>query len=112
MLTAEAFLQLRYSKPSMRQHTQLTRWLTLVGLAGAFLAVLPLAIGAGFLHRDAPGSEATCAICHVVHMSALPGVPARIPVVLAALEWLIVAEMPIVHTPAAALNSPPRAPPA
>ena len=96
----------------MRQHTQLSRWLAVVGLAGAFLAVLPLAIGAGFLHSDAPGSEATCSICHVVHISAMPGVPARIPVVLAALEWLIVAETPIVQTPPAALNSPPRAPPA
>jgi hypothetical protein len=95
----------------MRRHTQPRKWLLVFGLAGAFFAVLPLAIGAGFLHSDAPGSEATCSICHVMHIPALPFAWTQMPVGVTTIEWLIPPAVPIVHDPSTTLNSSPRAPP-
>ena len=46
----------------------------LAALAAALAAIIPIAIGAGFWHTDAPGSDATCPICHVAHMPVLPGI--------------------------------------
>src|SRR5579862_2917409 len=48
-------------------------WVQFVCFGAAALALLPLAIGAAYWHQDAPGSEATCAICHVAHLTPLPG---------------------------------------
>jgi hypothetical protein len=88
------------------------RWLQLTCLGAAMFAVLLLAIGAAFWHQDAPGSEATCAICHVAHLTPLLG--AAIGALSAPLfiAWHLPAETQISHASPATLNAPPRAPPA
>jgi len=81
-------------------------------LSAAMLAVLLLAIGAGFWHQDAPRSEATCSICHLAHLtpalgSLLAGLSA--PLVIA---WHLPADTHVTQSAPTALSAPPRAPPA
>jgi hypothetical protein len=78
----------------------------------ALMAVLPVAIGASFWHTDAPGTEATCPICHLAHMPVLPGAATSVLVSPTAVEWVVPAGTQIAHAAPAALDSPPRAPPA
>jgi hypothetical protein len=80
-------------------------------LAAAFLAVLFVASGAALWHVDAPGSEATCTICHLAHMPVLPGMSSVAPAASALVVWLVPAEEKVAHTAPAGLDSPPRAPP-
>ena len=80
-------------------------------LVAAVLAVLFVASGAALWHLDAPGSEATCPICHAVHMPALRGAPAETLASPTTFGWLVVPEARLAHAAPAALNAPPRAPP-
>jgi hypothetical protein len=75
-------------------------------------AVMLIATGASLWHIDAPGSAATCPICHYAHISALPGLPAGSVTVQVSLAWIVPAA-PIVGNAAPVLQaSAPRAPPA
>ena len=59
----------------MKADSRYHRWLQLAALTAALAAVVLLASGISFWHTDAPGSDATCPICHVAHVSATaPGV--------------------------------------
>jgi hypothetical protein len=88
------------------------RWLERATLVAAFAAALVLASGVSLWHWDAPGSEATCSICHVAHMPALPGVFAGTSAILTASAWIVPVEICISHAAPCMLDSPPRAPPA
>lgn len=95
----------------MSNKDQRSSWLRLAVLATALAAVLLVASGASLWHHDAPGSEATCPICHVAHMpvlSGMPGVPLSAPALVA---WVMPAETQVAHVAPAALDFPPRAPP-
>src|ERR1700758_2946138 len=87
-------------------------WVRFACLGAATLAVLLLAIGAALWHQDAPGSEATCSICHLAHLTpvldcGIAGLSA--PLVIA---WYVPAETHITQAAPTALSSGPRAPPA
>src|ERR1700679_3851822 len=88
------------------------RWLRLAALAAALAAIIPIAIGAGFWHTDAPGSEATCPICHVAHMPVLPGIATSVLSTPKVVDWVVPAAVRVSHSAPAGLDSPPRAPPA
>ncbi|PYU34700.1 MAG: hypothetical protein DMG31_05555 [Acidobacteria bacterium] len=79
--------------------------------AAAF-AVLLLAVGAAFWHQDEPGSEATCAICHVAHLTPLPGSPVGALPAPLFVAWHQPAEAQLQQLSPSTLNAPPRAPPA
>ena len=83
------------------------RWLRLVVLTAALTAILLVASGASLWHIDAPGSEATCTICHLAHLPALAGVLTSAPVVPALVAWIAPAETQVAHLAPAALSSPP-----
>src|ERR1700722_4020603 len=87
------------------------RWLRLAILTVAIAAVLFVAAGASLWHLDAPGSEATCPICHLAHMPALRGLfasPLTDPVVV---SWIVPADAKVSHATPVSLDSPPRGPP-
>jgi hypothetical protein len=88
------------------------RWLRLAALAAALAAIIPVAIGAGFWHTDAPGSDATCPICHVAHMPVLPGIAASVLIAPTVIARFVAAEKQAAHSLSSTLDSPPRAPPA
>src|ERR1700691_5944395 len=88
------------------------RWLCLAALTAALVAILPVAIGAAFWHTDAPGSEATCSICHVAHMPVLPGIVTTVLATPTTVAWLAPADARNARAAPSSLDSPPRAPPA
>ena len=88
-----------------------SQWLRFAVLITALLAVLFVASGAASLHVDAPGSEATCPICHAVHMPALRGAPAEALASFETVARLVVPEARLTQAVPAALHAPPRAPP-
>ncbi len=88
------------------------RWLRFAALAVALAAIFPIAIGAGFWHTDAPGSDAACPICHVAHMPVLPGIGAIVLIAPTIIARFVVAEKQADHSLSSGLDSPPRAPPA
>jgi hypothetical protein len=87
------------------------QWLHLAVLTTALLAVLFVASGAALWHLDAPGSAATCPICHAVNMPALHAVWSGALVSPVTTAWLEIPETRVTHAPPAASNAPPRAPP-
>jgi hypothetical protein len=88
------------------------RWLRLAMLTIAVAAVLFVAAGGSLWHLDAPGSEATCPICHLAHMSALRGMPVGSLPAPVTIQWLVPAEAQVGHSAPVSLDSSPRAPPA
>jgi hypothetical protein len=88
------------------------RWLHAAVLVAACAAILLVASGISFWHTDAPGSEATCPICHVAHMPVLPGTAASVPSTPSVVAWVLPAEVRVSHAAPAGLDSPPRGPPA
>ncbi len=90
----------------------LFRWAPVAILGLAVAAILFLASGAAFLHYDAPGSVATCPICHFAHMPVLLGAHATIIVARSTIAWIVATNPRLGHAPADKLHSPPRAPPA
>jgi hypothetical protein len=96
----------------MNRGSNRLRWLPLAAFTAAMLAIVPVAIGASFWHTDAPGSEATCQICHVAHMPALPGIATSVQAAPKVVAWVEPAQAQISHSAPAGLDSPPRAPPA
>jgi hypothetical protein len=88
------------------------RWLSGAALAAALAAILFVALGTAFWHTDAPGSEATCSICHVAHMPVLPGSAAAVLVGPTTVAWLPTADARTALVSPSSLDSPPRAPPA
>ena len=64
------------------------RWLHAAVLVAACAAILLVASGISFWHTDAPGSEATCPICHVAHMPVLPGTAASVPSTPNVVAWV------------------------
>jgi hypothetical protein len=97
--------------PTSRNRRSL-RWLHWAALGAACVAMVLLAIGTPFWHTDTPGSEATCPICHLAHMPVLPGAAATVLSTPTAVAWVVPAGTQITHAAPAALDSPPRAPPA
>ena len=87
-------------------------WRRMAVLTAAVAAMLFLATVGSEWHFDAPGSEATCPICHFAHMPVLPGVSTNIPVAPAMVVWVLPAETYGVYAAPVGLDSPPRAPPA
>ena len=84
----------------------------MAAVTAALVAIFPVAIGAPFWHTDAPGSEATCSICHVAHMPVLPGTATNVLRTPGGVAWVALAEAQVSHSAPAELDSPPRAPPA
>jgi hypothetical protein len=95
----------------MIKRTHKIAWLHVAAVTAAVVAVMLIATGASLWHIDAPGSAATCPICHFAHISVLPGLPAEsvsVHVIVADLPPaapLISALAPVVAT------ASPRAPP-
>src|SRR5579862_7376393 len=56
---------------TMNRRPEHERWFRGAALLLALFAVSLLAIGASFWHKDRPGSEASCPICHVSHLPVL-----------------------------------------
>jgi hypothetical protein len=95
-----------------RRQRQARRWVNFACLIAAAFALLLLALGVAYWHQDAPGSEATCAICHVAHLTPLPGsVVASISVPLL-VAWCEPAEAQLEQPSPPLTDAPPRAPPA
>jgi hypothetical protein len=95
----------------MTNRDQSSAWIHRAALWAAFAAILLVAVGVPFWHTDAPGSADTCPICHVAHISALPGAPGQPLAAPVTVARLLLAEVLFPHTPPAAVNPPPRAPP-
>ena len=93
-------------------HRRSLPWLRVAVLAAACAAILLVASGISFWHTDAPGSEATCPICHVAHMPVLPGTATSVLSTSTVVAWVLPAEVRVSHSAPAGLDSPPRAPPA
>ena len=93
-------------------HRRSLPWLRVAVLSAACAAILLVASGISFWHTDAPGSDATCPICHVAHMPVLPGTATSVPSTSRVVAWLVPAEVRVSHSAPAGLDSPPRAPPA
>src|ERR1700687_4330614 len=93
-------------------HRRSLRWLHATVLVAACAAILLVASGISFWHTDAPGSEATCPICHVAHMPVLPGTATSALSAPNVVAWVVPAEALVSHSAPAGLDSPPRAPPA
>jgi hypothetical protein len=96
----------------MRNNRPSHRWLYLAAFSVAVFALLFMATGAVIWHTDAPGSAATCPICHLAHISALRGAPAGALLTPAPVAWFVPAVRQLAHAGPSALISPPRAPPA
>jgi hypothetical protein len=73
-------------------------------------ALLVVATGATLWHQDSPGNA--CSICYAAHLPAMRSLPARTPVALYAIAWLVPAELLLNHATPERISSPPRAPPA
>jgi hypothetical protein len=96
----------------MKNSNRRFHWLRLAALTAALTAVLFIASGASLWHSDAPGSEATCPICHVAHMPALQAAPVGVFAALALVGWLVPTEARSGHAESFSLIPPARAPPA
>jgi len=87
-------------------HTRSLRWFRVAVLGTAFAAILLVASGISLWHSDAPGSEATCPICHVAHMPVLPGTASGVlsaPKIVARVQQ---AAAQVSHSAPAGLDSP------
>lgn len=95
-----------------RRQRQARDWVYFTCLCAAAFALLFLAAGVAYWHQDAPGSEATCAICHVAHLAPLPGygvASISVPLVVA---WCEPVETEAEQPSPPLTDAPPRAPPA
>jgi hypothetical protein len=81
-------------------------------LTAAIVAVVLIATGVSLWHIDAPGSSATCPICHFAHVSALPGLPAESVNVHLSVAWVLPGEAMAGNAAPVLRASAPRAPPA
>jgi hypothetical protein len=86
-------------------------WLRSAALTAAIVAVMVIAAGVSLYHIDAPGSAATCPICHVAHISILPGLPAESVSVHVTVAWIVPVQAFIANALPILPTSPPRAPP-
>jgi hypothetical protein len=86
-------------------------WFRVAVLAAACVAILLVASGIWLLHTDAPGSEATCPICHVAHMPVLLGTHTNVPSVRSVVASVTFVEVQLLHSAPVELAAPPRAPP-
>ncbi len=96
----------------VRRRSAVLRCVRLAALGAALVAVLFVASGAAIWHFDAPGSLATCPICHLAHLPALRGAQGAIVAARITVAWVVPTDARVGHAPTAALHSPPRAPPA
>ena len=103
---------MRFPLTMRRTQRQSRDWVRLACFTAAAFAVLLLAVGAAFWHQDEPGSEATCAICHVAHLTPLPGSPVGALPAPLFVAWHQPAEAQLQQLSPSTLNAPPRAPPA
>lgn len=92
--------------------SRFSRWFHATVLIAACAAIVLVASGISFWHTDAPGSEATCPICHVAHMPVLPGTATSVLSTPKVVAWVVLAGARVSHSAPAGLDSPPRAPPA
>jgi hypothetical protein len=96
----------------VRRRSAFLRCVRLAALGAALIAVLFVASGAAIWHFDAPGSLATCPICHLAHMPALRAAHGAIVALRITIAWVVPTDTRLGHAPTAALHAPPRAPPA
>src|SRR5579859_6606210 len=87
-------------------------WLHATLFIAACAAILLVASGISFWHTDAPGSEATCSLCHVAHMPVLPRTASRFQATREVVGRIAPAEAQVSYSAPIGLDSPPRAPPA
>lgn len=92
-------------------HRKSLSWFRVAALAAAFAAILLVASGIWLWHTDAPGSEATCLICHVAHMPVTLGTFTSALTVLNVVASVAPAVTRLSHSASAELSAPPRAPP-
>lgn len=94
-----------------REQRQARNWLHFACLGAAAFAIVLLAVGAAYWHQDAPGSEDTCAICHVAHVAPLPGSAIGALSAPLFIAWHQPAEAQVEQSAPPTVNAPPRAPP-
>lgn len=97
---------------SRRGSSSARRWMWLALLGVAIFAILFVATGADLCHTDAPGSAATCPICHLAHLSPLLDAPAVLLSALVLFALVRPVQAPLLRDAPAALIPPSRAPPA
>lgn len=85
--------------------------LRLLIAATAVLALFFVASGGALWHHDAPGSAATCPVCHAAHMPVLMGALGTALIAPAAIEWLAAPEVRLAPASRSVSNASPRAPP-
>jgi hypothetical protein len=95
-----------------RRQRPVRDWVNFACLSAAAFALLLLALGVAYWHQDAPGSEATCAICHVAHLAPLPGYGVASISVPLLIAWYEPDETEAEQPSPPLTNAPPRAPPA
>ena len=88
------------------------RWFLGTALLLALFALFLIAIGASLWHKDTPGSEASCPICHVSHMPVVVVSAAVLHIASTTVARVVPAPVQTLHSAAVGLDSPPRAPPA
>jgi len=96
---------------AMNRRLDHERWFRGGALLLALFAVFLIGIGASFWHKDRPGSEASCPICHVSHMPVLVGTVISVQITPKFVVWLVRLEIQVSHSAPIGLDSPPRAPP-
>jgi hypothetical protein len=96
----------------MNRRLDQERWFRTAALLLALFAVFLMGIGASYWHRDTPGSEASCPICHVSHMPILVVSAAILHIASTTVARVVPADVQASHSAAVGLDSPPRAPPA
>ena len=84
----------------------------LVAVTAAIVAVMLIATGASLWHIDAPGSAATCPICHLAHVSVFNALPAELVSVNVIVTWFLPADESVCDAKLVLQASSPRAPPA
>lgn len=83
----------------------------LVITAISLLALFFVASGGALWHHDAPGSAATCPVCHAAHMPISMGAFAAALPIPSSVEWVAAPESSVVPAARTVLNAAPRAPP-
>src|ERR1700732_5017485 len=88
-----------------------TRWLYLAALAAAVVSIVSVATGASLWHQDRPGSEATCAICHLARLAPPLCISTEALTGPMLIGWRPADERQVIHGSPEVAEASPRAPP-